>query len=222
MKRKEVYATSGPRILLWFDLLGPGRTAPMGTEVEMAAAPRFSARAVGAFKQLPGCPDYVREALSERRLQKLASGECYHPSDERHLIERIEVVRIRPQIHAGEAIASLIDDPWQVLPCDADPVGCTVEFSDPDFPLGGRDALYYVRAIQEATPTVNGAGLRTTFDEEGNAVAVDSCLAGYRTDLADECLADVEHRAWSSPIFVDFVEAEDPPLEAPPNAEEGR
>ena len=206
MKRKEVYGTSGPRILLWFDLLNRGADPlPMGGEVEMANAPAFRVRATGAFKQLPGCPEYVKDALSAYDLERLASGECYNPSDERYLIDRIEVVRIRPQNFKGEPVADLIDDPWLVLPCEANPAGCSAEFSDAEFPAGQRDALYYVRAIQEKTPIVNADGLRPRFDAEGNVVSVDPCYGDYRTDPDDDCLADAEHRAWSSPIFVDYA-----------------
>jgi len=204
LDRKEVYGTSGPRILLWFDLLnGPDGAGPsaMGSEVAMAEVPRFLARAIGAFEQRPGCPDDAGTALGPERLTALCKGECYHPSDARHAITRIEVVRIRPRRHPNEDVAALVEDPWRVLPCPGDPAGCVVEFEDPDHAADGRDAVYYVRAIQQPTPHVNGDGLRCTFDEEGICVEVRPCRAGAGED---DCLAPAEARAWSSPIFVDF------------------
>ena len=73
-------------------------------------------------------------------------------------------MRIRPQRAPGEPVGALIEDPWRRFACPADPAGCAVEFEDPDFAAGGRDAIYYVRAIQEPTPAVNagGAALRAT------------------------------------------------------------
>ena len=82
LKQREVYGTSGDRMLLWFDLIDGGGqiVSAMGSEIEYADKPRFRVRAVGAFKQTPGCPDYSVRALSPERLHHLCQGECYNPS----------------------------------------------------------------------------------------------------------------------------------------------
>ncbi len=206
LERKEVYGTSGDRILLWFDLVddtGDG-SAPMGSIVRRRTAPQFEVSAVGAFEQKPGCPPDTLRAMAQDRLQRLCGGECYHPGDRRRRIDRIEVVRIRPQVEAGEEVGTLIEDPWKVLPCPADEEACTVRFDDPDFPGSRRDTLYYVRALQEPTPTVNAGNLRCEYNRSGECIAVSPCGAGEPTDYGDDCLADAPERAWSSPIFVDF------------------
>ncbi len=208
--RREVYGTSGPRILLWFDLLngvdpgGNDAVVPMGGEVEMARAPRFRVRALGAFEQQPGCPDDSHRGLTAERLLRLCNGECHNPSDVRHAIERIEVVRVRPQRHAGERVAWLIDDPWRTLDCPAGGEGCEVTFEDPDFRSAGRDAVYYVRAIQEETPQINSVGFGCTRDASGRCTSVDRCEAGLVEGAEDDdCLSPGNARAWSSPIYVD-------------------
>ncbi len=203
--RKEVYGTSGDRILLWFDLVEGDERLPMGSQVRRAVNPTFEVSAMGAFEQKPGCPADSLRAVAGDRLLRLCGGECYHPGDARKPVERIEVVRIRPQSVAGEDVGDLIEDPWLVLPCEDGAQSCTVRFSDPDFAEAGRDALYYVRAHQSATPTINGAQLRCEYDEQGECVAVNPCHAGAPTDTADDCLAKAQERAWSSPIFVDYA-----------------
>jgi hypothetical protein len=128
----------------------------------------------------------------------MADNECYFPTSKRYNIERLEVVRIRPQRVPGEDVRKLIDDPWKTILCK--PASeCTADFSDKDF---NRDSVYYVRALEEPTPVINGKNLRTTFDENGNPVAVALCYMDTRTDPKDDCLASVQQRAWSSPIFV--------------------
>jgi hypothetical protein len=205
LQRRETYGTSGDRILLWFDLLNGagGAPVPMGGEVKMAESPRFQVRAVGAFKQKPGCPDYSVRSLAPERLATLCRAECYNPSDERKLITRIEVVRIRPQTAPGQPVRELVEDPWRRLPCPQSRAGCVAEFDDPDFATAGRDTVYYVRAIEEPSPAVNGGNLRCERDEKGDCLRVNPCYGDYRTAPSDDCLTTVEERAWSSPIYVD-------------------
>ncbi|MEZ4332952.1 MAG: DUF3604 domain-containing protein [Myxococcota bacterium] len=245
-ERREVYGTSGPRILLWFDLVNPpgggdappgggdappgggdappgegdappgggdaqsgegeappgerDARVPMGGEVAMNAAPRFEVRAVGSFEQRPGCPDDATTALGPERLARVCLGECYNPSEKRRPITRIEVVRIRPQRSADEPIAPLIEDPWRRFACDGSPEGCTVRFDDPEFAAGGRDTVYYVRAIEPPAPAINADGIRCERDAEGRCLEATRCSRR----LGDDCLGTEEPRAWSSPIFVDW------------------
>jgi Protein of unknown function (DUF3604) len=179
----------------------------MGSSVRTQTVLEFEVSAVGAFEQKPGCPADSLRALPADRLQRLCGGECYNPGDRRKRIDRIEVVRIRPQIVANEEVDSLIEDPWRVLPCPADGEGCTVRFSDPDFVSAQRDAVYYVRALEEATPTINADNLRCERDASGQCIAVNLCRAVPPTAYTDDCLADAQERAWSSPIFVDYGNA---------------
>ena len=214
LKRKEVYGTSGQRMLLWFDLLNadPGETAglvPMGSGVAMKRNPRFRVKALGAFEQLPGCPSYSMNALSPDRLDRLCRGECYNPSARRVPIKRIEVIRIRPQVSPGESVKTLIEDPWKSFDCDTgNHNGCVFEFGDPEFATIGRDSVYYARALQETQPAINADGLRCVWNEEGVCVRVNACYGDDRTAVDDDCLAESEARAWSSPIFIDYLPAE--------------
>jgi hypothetical protein len=204
MQRKEVYGTSGPRILLWFDLLNApgGAPAPMGSEVSLGESPIFQVRAVGSFEQEPGCPEDATDALGPDRLARLCQGECYHPSDTRRPITRIEVVRIRPQTSEGEEVAGLVEDPWRVIACPGAPSGCQVAFTDPEFEGSARDAVYYVRAIEAPSPAVDADPLGCRYDANGRCIDVDPC---FGRPAEDECLSETEERAWSSPIFVDHA-----------------
>ena len=205
LQRKEVYATSGRRTLLWFDLLGDAERVPMGSTTTRVDTPRFRVRAMGSFEQKPGCPDHVVDALGEARVDHICRGECYHPSEQRRPITRIEVVRIRPQIAADEPLDGLVEDPWRVLPCPADGSGCVVEFADAGFARAGRDAVYYVRAIEAPDPHIHGSNpLGCRYDARGRCVEVSPC--GANTPYEDDCLSEAEARAWSSPIYVNHAD----------------
>jgi hypothetical protein len=197
MQSRNVYGTSGDRILLWFDLKnGPDGPLPMGSELGFAGTPSFEVRAAGSFEQKPGCAPDVVQALGEERIDRICAGECYHPGDRRRRISRIEVIRIQRQQSEDEPVAELIEDPWKTLPCPEGPELCVVEFEDPSYAELGRDLLYYVRAIQEPTPTVNGGNLRCVGEE------CEPCYGNFRTPTQDDCLVEAEERAWSSPIFL--------------------
>ncbi|MDC1526456.1 DUF3604 domain-containing protein [bacterium] len=193
LKNKNVYGTSGPRILLWFDIVNsPEGKQPMGSEITMSQNPQFIVRAAGSFKQKAGCPTESIDSLSPKRLEYLCAGECYNPSNERHIIDRIEIIKITPQSYAGEAVSPLIDDAWKTISCEGKSE-CVIKFEDESYT---RDSVYYVRAIQESTPAINGNS-SLIYNNEFKL-----CKGSFRTSLADECLSDINERAWSSPIYL--------------------
>jgi hypothetical protein len=201
LQRREVYGTSGERMLLWFDLTNAksGR-APMGSESKLGENPHFEVRAAGSFQQKPGCPDWVEQRLGKSEVSRICVDECYNPGGARKRITRIEVVRIRPQKSADEKVETLIDDVWKTLPCPADREVCQVEFDDPDFVAGARDVLYY----EAPSPAVNAGGLRCDKSPDGSCEQAHPCYGDYRTSFSDDCLSDNEERAWSSPIWARF------------------
>ena len=203
LTRKEVYATSGRRILLWFDMIEGNQSIPMGSTTRRMTLPRFRVRAAGSFEQKPGCPDYATSALGVERVDHICQGECYHPSDTRRPITRIEIIRIRPQISADEPLEGLVEDPWRSFPCPADGGGCVIEFADTQFVAGERDTLYYARAIEAPDQLIEGSNpLRCSYDDAGVCVSIDPCGLGAPPE--EDCLSEAEPRAWSSPIYVDF------------------
>ena len=108
----------------------------------------------------------------------------------------------------GENVADLVEDPWRSFECEPDQAGCQLEFEDPEFVKGGREAIYYVRAIQEQTQMINADNVRCEYDENGQCIDVDPCYGDYRTPASDDCLAPANQRAWSSPIFVGYDHAQ--------------
>ena len=79
---------------------------------------------------------------------------------------------------------------------------CEAEFEDTEFGSLGREAVYYARVIQEPTDTIHGDPFGCDYDEQGNCVKTNYCL-GVAKD--EDCLSPAAHRAWSSPIFVQFA-----------------
>lgn len=200
-KRREVYATSGPRISLWFNVSVGNHTVPMGGQLESTTDhPVLRVEAWGAPIDAPGCSESTADRFGSEILTSLCHGDCYNPQDERVGIDRIEIVRITPQVRPDESIGELIEDPWKVIEnpnrdADGNPSPTmSVTVTDDTFVAGGRDALYYVRAIQVPTLAVNGSPMK---DPDGNWHACTS-------DPDDQCLGWNEERAWSSPVYIDY------------------
>lgn len=204
LKRKEVFATSGKRMLVWFDLLAEDGSpaASMGSTVAYTGAPTFNVRAVGDFKQKPGCPETTVERVGQEFIDEVCLNECYNPTPERFPIERIEVIRIKPQLRADEPIAGLIEDPWKTIPCEPSQEGCEATFSDPEYPSLERPALYYVRALQPETPVYNAGGLRCQGLNGAECTEVRPCYGGRKGE-GDDCLTPAQDRVWSSPIYLE-------------------
>ena len=202
--KREVYATSGERILLWFNLKKDNEIIPMGSETSFSRIPVFEVKAVGSYKQMPGCPDYVTNTMSKDEISRLCLNECYNPSNERNKIDRIEIVKITPT-EKLYALEDAIQDPWQVFECEDDGEGCSISFEDADYTEDKVSSLYYVRAIQEETLAVGGDPLRCELNSQGECVKINPCYAsGPDFNPNDDCLAPIGERAWSSPIFLNY------------------
>ena len=173
----------------------------MGSEVNSSKSPVFTVKAAGSLKQKPGCPDYSNNGLTKERLEKICNSECYNPSNERRIITRIEVIKILPQQYENEPVEGLVEDVWKTFPCNT--TSCKVSFEDEQFSIGRRDAVYYVRAIEEPSPKLSADPLGCEFDENGKCIKTEICRVGVHENRGD-CLAPAENRAWSSPIYVNY------------------
>jgi hypothetical protein len=202
---REVYATSGERILLWFNLINGQEEIPMGSELALSENPFFEVRAVGSYKQLPGCPDYVNNSMSKEEIERLCLNECYNPTNERNLIDRIEVIKITPT-EKLDALDNAIQDPWLIFDCNDTGQGCLISFEDKQFTKDKVSSVYYIRAIQEESLAVGGDPLRCEYNEEGECIKIKPCYAsGPEFEPSDDCLAPIGERAWSSPIFLNYL-----------------
>ena len=52
---------------------------------------------------------------------------------------------------------------------------------------------------------IRDRNIRCEYNEKGECIKVNMCYGDYRTAKDDDCLVLIEERAWSSPIFVDYL-----------------
>ena len=118
-KRREVYGTSGPRMLLWFDLLNPpntrGRPIPMGAEAVMNENPIFRFARSAPLNKSPAVPTTRRPhwAQTASTTSAAASAFTHRPPRAGHYANRSR--SIQPQNAPGEPIAPLIEGPLAIL-----------------------------------------------------------------------------------------------------------
>ena len=151
---REVYATSGPRILLWFDLLtrrgrAAGRWAPRSRSSR--TTPRFEVRAVGSFEQKPGCPADTR--LSAVRAKSAWPSTCARASATTRPTRRRADLAHRGRAHPPAADRP--DEPVNQLggrprggsfPCPGDGAGCSRGVRGPGVRARGRATRPLLRA----------------------------------------------------------------------------
>ena len=106
----------------------------MGNELPDSQQPQFEVRAIGSFKQNRGCPEIVHTAMSAEDISRLCLNECYNPSNERHKIDRIEIIKITPTTDL-DSISQNIQDPWKVFISKDIGEGCFVNFTDEGYSL---------------------------------------------------------------------------------------
>jgi len=191
---------------------------PMGSVVErFKKAPEFRVHARGALPYTTDCDARAIPAGYEAQVDggsfqdEVCMDRCYTPTSDKERdrlrISHFEVVRVLRGDSAPtvEPLDEQADWGWNEYPygievfklaCEGDESGrgrkdCWANFSDPDFRDNGENAVYYVRAIQEPTQTINGLAGTSTV-----------CEASEFQESVEDCYQTVSERAWSSPIFV--------------------
>ena len=192
LRRREAFATSGPRLELrffgGFDLPKDLCTAPdLATRAYQAGVPMGSDLLPRKSGKTPS-PTFVASALADAGLPE-------HPGG---LLQRLQVIKITTNAK-GEAIQSVVDIAGGPNGADVDPLTCQprgegfaslcATWSDPDFDPGQR-AAYYARVIEN--PSCRASN-RACLNLAG-ADRPEACEVETRIRYAQE-------RAWSSPIW---------------------
>jgi len=200
LRRRETFATSGPRMRLRFfggwdlpsDLCeapelaarGYAHGVPMGSDLP----PRTTARSEKAGSARGVGPTFVASALAD-------PGTPGHPGG---LLQRLQIIKVTSDAE-GNAIQQVIDvaggpndarvDPDTCEPRGAGAASLCAAWSDPDFDPGQR-AAYYARVVEN--PSCR-AYTRACLNLEGDA-RIAACDDESIPRFAQE-------RAWSSPIW---------------------
>jgi hypothetical protein len=198
LRRRETFATSGPRIQLRFfggwnlpeDLCSrpdlPSRSyatgVPMGSDLPPVNVKNL-------LSSTPS-PTFVASALSD-------PGVPGHPGG---LLQRLQVIKVTTN-SIGEAVQKVIDIAGGPNDADVDPLTCEprgagsaslcAAWSDPDFDPKER-AVYYARVVENPSCRASNRACLNLEGENRPAACEDSERRRY-----------AQERAWSSPIWYD-------------------
>ncbi|MBD2858795.1 DUF3604 domain-containing protein [Spongiibacter sp. KMU-158] len=175
MQRREVYATTGPRITLRFDLQNGKNTLPMGSIVkDQQSAPTF---------QVDAMMDPTDAKLDRVQIIK---GWVDANGKTQEKIYEVAWAGKRKLSRKGtlKPIGSTVNAKTAEYTNDIGSRTLRGEWQDPDF-TPGQSAFYYARVLQIPTPRW------TTYD-----------AARYGIKLDSKIPTEIQERAYSSPIWL--------------------
>jgi len=200
MRRREAYATSGPRITLRF-------FAGFGLAPELCGEPGFAARGYAGGVPMGG--DLGRPPGGDEPL-RIAAWALRDPGGGREPsipLQRLQVIKLWLDA-AGEVRERVVDIAGDAANgADVDPRSCEPRgegfdqlcqvWTDPDFDAA-RPAVYYARVVQNptcrwSTRACNAAGIDCT--DPG------SVRRGFEACCDESTPRSIQERAWSSPIW---------------------
>ena len=199
LKRRETYATSGPRIVL--RSFGGWNLAE-----DLCGAPDFAARGYAGGVPMGGSLPARPDADSAPRIAAWAQRDAGPPGRPGTALQRLQVVKLwvdeegsRERVFevAGDPRNGATVDPETCAPSGPGADGLCAVWSDPEFDPQ-RPALYYVRAVENPTcrwhaQACNAAGVRC---EEPSTVG-----RGWEPCCDPDYPREIQERAWSSPIW---------------------
>lgn len=175
MQRREVYATTGPRIVLKFDLIDAGTSKPMGSIVKAGTtAPTFS---VSAMKDPIGANlDRVQiikgwvdsKGISHEKIYEVSWSGKRKLSKQGKLPALPSTVNVKQASYTNTVGSKILEGTWQ----------------DPDFDAT-TPAFYYARVLEIPTPRW------TAYDAAHFGVEIDKGIP-----------MQGQERAYSSPIWL--------------------
>lgn len=199
MRRREAYATSGPRISLRF-------FAGFGLPEDLCGDPAFAARAYASGVPMGGDLP-ARSSGGPLRIAVSALRDPGTPSHPGGALQRLQVIKLSLDA-AGAGREQVIDvagNPENGA--DVDPRTCAPRgegfdqlcrvWTDPEFDPG-VPAVYYTRAVENpscrwSARACNAAGI--------DCVSPDSVRRGFEACCDATFPRTIQERAWSSPIW---------------------
>jgi hypothetical protein len=192
IKRRETFATSGPRILVRFyqtsdaaactDPAFPQKILDAKAAVPMGGT--FGTAALGAA----AAPTFALTVWPDAVAQGLADGTTGVAG-----IAKVQIIKLHAHVTGGQPV--IVEDPPYAVSGVPAAGGCAT-WQDPSFDAS-EHAVYYVRALQ--VPTWRWSHYSCATLKQNNPATwqtlVPECAAGGSLDVS------IQERAWTSPVW---------------------